>query len=185
MENKLYFITGNKNKFSEVKSILSETHEVEQLDLDLEEIQEFDAHKIIQAKLREAQKKHSGEFIIEDTSLYLDCLGGLPGPLIKWFMQTIGIEGIYNITEKYGNNKAQAKTIIGYSDSNGKIMFFEGVLEGQIVKPSGLSNFGWDPIFKPKNFDKTFQEMSREEKNKMSMRRMAVEKLKEYLGKNN
>ena len=179
-KEKLYFITGNKNKFLEVKSMLPE---VEQLEIDLEEIQEVDAHKIIQAKLKEAQKKHSGAFIIEDTSLYLKCLGGLPGPLIKWFMQTIGIEGIYNLTLKLGNNTAEAKTIIGYANSKGDIQFFEGSILGKIVKPSGPTTFGWDPIFMPEDQGKTFQQMSKEEKNKMSMRRVAVEKLKRYLNK--
>jgi inosine/xanthosine triphosphate pyrophosphatase family protein len=82
MKPRIYFITGNKNKFAEVKNMLPE---VEQLELDLEEIQEFDAHKVIQAKMKEAFKHYkSGDaFIIEDTSLYLDGLNGLPGPLIN------------------------------------------------------------------------------------------------------
>ena len=83
----LYFITGNKNKFEEVKSILPNT---EQLDIDLPEIQDIDAKIIIRAKLLAALKHKDGEFIVEDTSLYLDCLGGLPGPLIKWFMKNMG-----------------------------------------------------------------------------------------------
>src|SRR3989344_9423933 len=97
----LYFITGNKNKFAEVKSVLSD---IEQLDMDLPEIQDFDPHKVVRAKLIEALKHKDGEFIVEDTSLYLDCLGGLPGPLIKWFMKTIGNEGLCNLAEKLGNN---------------------------------------------------------------------------------
>ena len=82
----LYFITGNKNKFEEVKSILPE---IEQLDVDLPEIQDIDAQNIIRFKLLEALRHHAGEFIVEDTSLYFDCLKGLPGPLIKWFLETI------------------------------------------------------------------------------------------------
>lgn len=177
-KEKIYFITGNKNKFQEVKAMIPE---VEQLDLDLEEIQETDAHKIIQAKINEAFKHKKANFIIEDTSLYLDCLNGLPGPLIKWFMQKIGNSGIYNLAEKLGNNKAEAKTIIGYAESPNKVLFFEGSLKGELVKPSGPTSFGWDPIFRPLNSDKTFQEMTKEEKNKISMRRLAIEKLKEHL----
>ena len=86
----LYFITGNKGKLVEVQEIISS---VEQLDIDLPEIQDIDAQEIIRAKLEEAQKHHQGQFIVEDTSLYLDCLNGLPGPLIKWFMKTIGNDG--------------------------------------------------------------------------------------------
>lgn len=175
---KIYFITGNKNKFEEVKSILPH---VEQLDIDLPEIQEVDAKEILKAKLLEALNHKKAEFIVEDTSLYLKCLNGLPGPLIKWFMKTIGNEGLYNIIAKFGNAKAEAKTIIGYAKNSEEIYYFEGTIGGKIVSPSGKSGFGWDPIFQPDNNSKSFAEMSQEEKNKISMRRIAVNKLKEFL----
>ena len=191
---KLYFITGNKNKFLEIKSMIPE---LEQLELDLDEIQETDAKKIIEHKMKEALKHHQDSFIIEDTSLYIKSLNNLPGPLIKWFMQKLGNEGIWRIsdTSKFGKEKmneigkdledngAEAKTIIGYANSKGDIQFFEGSITGKIVKPSGPTNFGWDPIFMPDGYSKTFQEMTKEEKNKISMRRLAVEKLKEYFKK--
>ncbi|MFA5188965.1 MAG: RdgB/HAM1 family non-canonical purine NTP pyrophosphatase [Patescibacteria group bacterium] len=174
----IYFITGNKNKFAEVKAILPE---VEQLDIDLPEIQEIDTKEIVKEKLLEALKHKKGEFIVEDTSLYLDCLNGLPGPLIKWFLQTIGNEGLANLADKLGDDNAVAKTIIGYAKSQEDIYFFEGVINGKIISPRGETNFGWDPIFLPDGYDKTFAEMSREEKNKISMRRNAFNKLSEFL----
>jgi non-canonical purine NTP pyrophosphatase (RdgB/HAM1 family) len=177
----IYFITGNKGKLAEARAILGED-KVEGLDIDLPEIQEIDAHEIIRAKLAEAEKHQAGEFIVEDTSLYLDALNGLPGPLIKWFMKTIGNEGLAEIAEKFENSKAQAKTLIGYSDEKGNVEFFEGIIEGEIVKPQGNEGFGWDPIFKPAGFEKTFAEFEREEKNQVSMRKIAFEKLKEHLG---
>lgn len=173
----LYLITGNKNKFEEVKSMLPS---VEQLDIDLPEIQDIDARNIIKAKLLEALKHKKGEFIVEDTSLYLDCLNGLPGPLIKWFLKGIGNEGLANIVKKLGNSKAEAKTIIGYAKNSNEIFFFEGVISGAIVSLRGQAGFGWDPIFQPDNFDKTFAEMTLEEKNSVSMRKIALEKLKEF-----
>lgn len=175
----IYFITGNKGKLEEAKSILPE---VIALDIDLPEIQEIDAHRVIQAKLEEASKYNDGEFIDEDTSLYFDVLNRLPGPLIKWFMKTLGNDGLYDLVLKMGNNKAVAKTIIGYSDKNGKVEFFEGAIEGEVVEPRG-EGFGWDPIFKPSGFDKTFGEMDSDEKNAISMRKIAFEKLKNYLEK--
>jgi len=174
----LYFITGNKNKFSEVKAIIPN---VEQLDIDLPEIQDIDAKKIIRAKLLEALNYKQAEFIVEDTSLYFECLNGLPGPLIKWFMKTIGNDGLFNIAEKLGNNKAEAKTIIGYAKNPKEIYYFEGSVEGKIVSPRGKSGFGWDPIFQPEGFSKSFAELTPEEKNKISMRRIALNKLKEFL----
>jgi len=176
----LYFITGNKNKLKEVKTVLPN---IKQLDIDLPEIQEIDAKIIIKEKLLEASNHVKGEFIVEDTSLYLDCLNGLPGPLIKWFMKTIGNEGLFNLVEKFGNNKAEAKTIIGYAKNHGEIYFFEGVIKGTIIAPEAKSDFGWDPVFKPDNFNKSFAEMTKNEKNSISMRRLALNKLKEFLEK--
>lgn len=177
----IYFITGNKNKFEEIKAILPQ---VERLEIDVPEIQEIDAHKIIRKKLESAREHAKSEFIVEDTSLYLECLNGLPGPLIKWFIKTIGVDGLANIAAKMGNTAAEAKTIIGYANSSGKIRFFEGIVKGRIVFPRGEKRFEWDQIFVPEGYDKTFAEMGMEEKNKISMRRVAVNKLKEFLDKN-
>ncbi|HSX42081.1 MAG TPA: non-canonical purine NTP pyrophosphatase [Candidatus Saccharimonadales bacterium] len=174
----LFFITGSKNKFEEVKTVISD---VEQLDIDLPEIQHNDAHEIIKAKLQEAVKHRQSELMVEDTSLYFDCLNGLPGPLIKWFMKTVGNDGLANIAEKLGNTKAQAKTIIGYANSKGEVEFFEGVIEGTIVAPRGETGFGWDPIFLPDGHQKTFAEMGQDEKNTLSMRKIAALKLQERL----
>lgn len=174
----IYFITGNKDKFIEASEIIPN---LEQLDLDLPEIQELDPREIIKEKLNEATKHHSGEFIVDDTSVYLEGLNGLPGPLIKWFLKSLGRQGIYEMCEKLGNFKAIAKTVIGYSNGD-EILFFEGELNGEIVKPQG-DNFGWDPIFKPEGHEKTLALMSVEERNKIKMRGQALRKLKDYLNK--
>jgi len=173
-----YFITGNQGKLKEVQSIIPE---VEGIEIDLPELQELDPMKIITEKLKEATKNHSGEFFIEDTSLYFECLNGLPGPLIKWFLQSLGNNGLYELVEKYENKKVMAKTVIGYSNGDKDLHFFQGELAGTIVKPQGTDGFGWDPIFQPDGFDKTLSEFSLEEKNKISMRNAALMNLKEYL----
>ncbi|MGB2791435.1 MAG: RdgB/HAM1 family non-canonical purine NTP pyrophosphatase [Candidatus Moraniibacteriota bacterium] len=174
----IHFITGNKNKFEEVKMIFPD---VEQLDIDLPEIQEIDTREIIRNKLSEAFRYATGEFIVEDTSLSLECLGGLPGPLIKWFSRTLGNNGLAEIVGKLGNDRAEAKTVIGYARSREEIYFFEGILQGRIVKPRGETAFGWDSIFLADGHKKTFAEMSREEKNAISMRRKTLDKLSEFL----
>ncbi|MDD3480814.1 MAG: non-canonical purine NTP pyrophosphatase [Patescibacteria group bacterium] len=171
------FITGNQNKLREAREILGD---VEGHEIDLPEIQEVDPHIIIKAKMDEAKKQGLKNFIVEDTSLYFDGLNGLPGPLIKWFLDKLGNDGLYDLV-KDKDPKAQAKTIIGYSDKEGKISYHEGIIEGEIVAPKGDTNFGWDPIFKPDGHDKTFAEMGPEEKNTVSMRKMALEELKKYL----
>ncbi|MBI4147936.1 non-canonical purine NTP pyrophosphatase [Candidatus Woesearchaeota archaeon] len=172
-------MTGNKNKFEEIKLLLPE---IEHLDVDLPEIQALDAKHIITTKLLEALTRTKGEFIVEDTSLYLECLQGLPGPLIKWFLETLGPQGLVQLTEKLGTDKAEAKTLIGYARSAKEMYYFEGSIKGRIVQPRG-TRFGWDPIFQPEGQHKTFAEMSKEEKNTMSHRRRALDKLKEFLHK--
>ncbi|MBD3155812.1 MAG: RdgB/HAM1 family non-canonical purine NTP pyrophosphatase [Candidatus Aenigmarchaeota archaeon] len=177
----LYFITGNKGKFEDSKKIFPE---IKQLDVDLPEIQDIDSKEIIKEKVKEAFEHVEGEFIVEDTSLSFDCLNGLPGPLIKWFMKTIDNEGLYNIVEKLGKNNAEAKITLGYARSKDGIHYFEGSIKGKIVSPRGEHGFGWDPIFEPEGFTKTLAEMTREEKNSMSMRKIAMEKLKKFLDEN-
>jgi len=174
----IYFITSNKNKLTEVQTILPE---VKQLDIDLPEIQGLDAQKIIREKLLAAFSHAKGEFIVEDTSLHLDCLNGLPGSLIKWFLQAIGNQGLAQLAEKMGDDKAEAVTMIGYAKNQDEMHFFEGRVKGKIVASRGETKFGWDPIFIPNGYDKTFTEMGAEEKNKISMRRMALNKLKDFL----
>lgn len=175
---KLYFITGNKNKFQEAKSILGD---IEHLDIDLPEIQDIDTKKIIKHKLLEALNHAKGEFIVEDTSLHFDCLGGLPGPFIKWFLDTMENEGLFRIVERLGNDHAEARAILGYAKSHDEIYFFEGSIKGRIVAPRGDTSFGWDPIFQPEGFRKTFAEMPKKEKNEISHRKIALNKLSEFL----
>ncbi len=172
----LFFITGNAGKFSEAKKFIPE---IKQLDLDLAEIQSLDAHEIIQHKLEEARKKHSGRFIVEDSALYINSMNGLPGPLIKWFAKSIGYDGLAKLTKIFGS-KASAKCIIGYFDGK-ETKFFDGNVNGKIVEPRGEGGFGWDGNFVPNGYKKTFGEMPAEEKNKISMRKIAFEKLKAYL----
>lgn len=172
-----YFITGNNDKLKEAKSILGD---VNNINLDLPEIQSLDPQEIIKEKLKIVTKEHNGKFFVEDTSLYIECLNGFPGPLIKFFLQSLGNQGIYDLVKKYQNKNAIAKTVIGYS--NGRdVHFFTGVLYGKIVSPLGNNGFGWDRIFMPDGHNKTLAEMNFEEKNKISMRKESLRKLKEYL----
>lgn len=174
---KLYFITGNKEKLKEFKDLLPNVVEIK---LDLPEIQELNPKKIVEEKLKIALKTKKYPLIIEDTSLYLDSLNGFPGPLIKWLLNSIGDKGVVELITKYKNKKAVAKTIIGYADKK-EIKFFEGETKGIIVMPTSNANFGWDSIFQPEKYNKTFNEMNLEEKNKISMRNIAIRKLKNYL----
>ena len=174
----MYFITGNKNKFSEVKKHVPS---IEMKNIDLPEIQEMDAEKIIEEKLEEGIKVLKEPFIVEDTSLSIKALNNYPGALVKWFVKSLSLEDINNILFKYEDKKAIASTTIGYYDGKQK-HFFTGEIKGTIVPRRG-EGFGFDPIFQPIGSNKTFGEMTSEEKNSISHRSKAVKKLKKTLEK--
>lgn len=154
---------------------------VEALDIDLPEIQELDPRAIIEAKLQEARKRCQGSILVEDTSLHLAAINGLPGPLIKWFLASVGVNGIYEITKRFHNFRAKARTVVGYSNHQGETFFFEDTITGQIVSPRGDQGFGWDAIFQPDGHQRTFAEMQPEEKNALSMRAKCFHRLSQAL----
>ncbi len=180
VKEKLYFITGNKGKFKQAKDIIPN---IEQIDFDLPEIQELDPKKIIEEKLNEATKISNGCFFCEDVSLCINCLGGLPGPFIKWFLDALGTEGIFNLVAKFEDRSAIAKTMVGYSDGS-EIVFFEEEMKGCIVSPTGNNGYGWDCLFQRKGYNKTLADMNNEEKRDASMKTKVFLKLKEYIDSN-
>jgi len=178
----IYFVTGNEEKLKEMRLVIPS---LSNLKIDLREIQNLDAKKVIEEKIKEAWERYPElEILVEDTSLYFDCLNGMPGPYIKDFLKTLGNDGLYNLVSKYGNYGATAKTIIGHGRKGYPFEFFEGAIRGKIVSPTGEIDFGWDPIFMPDGYDKTFQQMTKEEKNKISMRRQAAQKLRVFRKEN-
>ncbi|MCK5633178.1 non-canonical purine NTP pyrophosphatase [bacterium] len=184
MNKKITFVTGNKGKLAEVQAFLGCVYGKH---FDLPEIQEVNSKKIIQEKLRVACSHFDGPVMVDDTALYIECFSkkdgtdGLPGPFIKWFLQTMGNDGLAKMALKLGKTAARASTIIGYADGCDNVSFFEGTLNGTIVAPQGTSNFGWDHIFIPEGYNKTFAAMSVEEKNQISPRSLAIKKLKIFL----
>lgn len=175
---KLYFITGNAGKFEEAKGVIPE---LELLDIDLPEIQDIDPEMIITAKLEAAFEYHDGPFIVEDTSLSFDCLNGLPGPLVKWFIKSIGNRGLYDLANHYQNFGATASSHVGYAKNRDDIRFFRNSLRGTISSVAGSNGFGWDEIFTPEGHTKTFAEMTPNEYLPLRMRRKALEELAQAL----
>lgn len=177
----LKFITGNKNKYYEVSRHLSPI-KLKQVKINLDEIQEIDPFKIINHKLKQAFKHSRGPFLIEDDSLYLEFLGGkLPGPLIKWFNDTMGNPGLYELARKTGKNKAEMLTLIGLAENSHKIVYFTGRTKGQIVKAKGGGGFEFDLIFKPDGQTQTAAQLKAKGIYLTSARAKAVKKLKKYL----
>lgn len=178
----LSVITGNQGKFKEIKQFLDAASiEIKQVDIDLDEIQDIDPITVIEHKVQEALKHGYTNFILDDSALYINGLNNLPGPLLKWFLQEIGIDGIYKMACAMGNCSAKFETIIAYADNNHKIQYFTGTTEGSIVPPRGTHGFGATPIFQPTGSQKTYAEMEFEEKRQWGQRIRALEQLKEFL----
>ncbi len=171
-----YFATGNENKLREFNQILG--LELEQIDLDLLEPQGIAVLEIVKEKARDAYEKTGKPVLVEDTGLEFSAWNGLPGALIKWFLDSVGNEGILKMMVKEDDRQAKAKTAVGFYDGK-KCHVFLGEVEGEIpTEIRGVSGFGWDPIFIPDGYQKSFAEMESSEKNEVSMRKLALEKLK-------
>lgn len=124
----------------------------------------------------------------EDTGLFVDTLGGKPGV----YSARYGGRGDKSNREKLllelkGKDKRGAyfKTVIALVISEKWIEFFEGKVRGKITEEEvGNSGFGYDPIFLPKGYNKTFAQMSTDEKNNISHRKIALEKVFDYIEDN-
>lgn len=174
---KIYFATSNKNKFNEFENILG--FKLNQLNIDLDEIQAIDVEKVVEHKTRQAYKIIKKPVITEDTGLYFEEWGGLPGALAKFFDQTIGYKNLCQMLKS--NRRAKAQTVIGYFDGK-SYRSFKGEVKGTIARrPKGKNNFGWDIIFIPNGCKKTYAELTSQEKNKISMRKKALNKFKRFL----
>jgi non-canonical purine NTP pyrophosphatase (RdgB/HAM1 family) len=177
----MILVTGNEGKLREFRSILGDSLESRAIDLD--ELQSLDPEVIIKHKLQQAFEIIKSTVIVEDTSLCIDALGGLPGTLIKWFESSLSLNKIVKMARSLqveDELSATASTAVGWYDGK-DIIFVTGITKGIIVEPKGENKFGWDPIFVPDGSNKTQAEMDITEKNIYSSRRKAVELLVEKL----
>jgi len=190
-KGKISFVTGNQNKLKEVKLILEETGDnfpIEAVAIDLPELQGQNSEQICIEKCKIAAEKVRGPVIVEDTCLCFNAFNGHPGHYIKWWLNDVGLDGLFGLVD--GKDKsAYALCTFAFSsgDPDEVPVTFKGITNGVIVSPRSNPNekaFGWDPIFQPDGYDLTFAQMSVEEKNKISHRRKSVEKLREYLKEN-
>ncbi|KKK19371.1 hypothetical protein P175DRAFT_0511933 [Aspergillus ochraceoroseus IBT 24754] len=173
------FITGNKNKLAEVRAILGSVVNVENQSVDVPEIQGT-IEEIAKEKCRHAAKIVGGPVLTEDTALEFHALKGLPGPYIKSFLEALGHEGLNKMLDSFESRGAEAVCTFAFSQGPGsEPILFQGRTEGVIVRPRGPPNFGWDPIFEYEG--KTYAEMTKEEKNKISHRYKALVKLQQWL----
>jgi XTP/dITP diphosphohydrolase len=189
---KLVFATNNLNKLKEVQEMLSNSMEVLSLK-DINCFDEVDETELTlegnaQLKANYITNKFGYNCFADDTGLEVDSLDGKPGVYSARFagepanseknMQKLLVD-IGNKT----NRKAQFRTAVCLNLNEHQYLF-EGICKGEILtKKQGEKGFGYDPIFKPDGYTTSFAEMSSEEKNTISHRGIAIQKLVAFLSK--
>lgn len=187
---KLVFATNNAHKLAEVRAILSPEYTIISLaDLDCnEDIPEtattLEGNSLLKAKY--VYDKFGFDCFADDTGLEVDALNGEPGVYSARYAgeENNSHENMWKVLSLLGDNKNRAacfRTVISLIQG-GNTTLFEGKIEGVIIsKPLGKSGFGYDPIFVPNNYVLSFAQLSAEEKNRISHRAIAVQKLVDYL----
>ena len=184
----VFFATNNVHKFNEVRVVLARYGiAVGMLRAKGVEIQSDDLGEIAKASALNACARCGLPVIVEDAGLFVDALKGFPGPYAAYAYQTLGNAGLLKLMENVSDRSAKFKSAIVYcDDSSHEPVLFQGEVKGVITvgerKPDGLSSFGFDPVFQPDGEEKTFAEMSIEEKNRFSHRAVATRLFAEWYG---
>lgn len=178
---KVDFATSNKFKVDEANEVGKKFGiEFVQISQNYPEIRAENVEDVALDGARYVYKNFQKPVIVEDTGMYITALNGFPGSYSKFVFQKIGNEGILRLLHDKKDRSATFISAIGYFD--GKILeTFVGKVEGNIVEKNlGSDGFGYDPIFLPKGYKKTFAE-DYEVKKKISHRTKAFEKFCEWL----
>jgi len=187
---KLIFATNNLHKLEEIRSILPEKYKISGLREAgiIEEIPEtqdsIEGNAIEKAKF--IYEKYSLPCFADDTGLEVQALSGRPGVYSARYASEEGnskknIVKLLKELENIDDRIAWFRTVIAYI-SNGVFKTFEGHVEGTITSQvQGKNGFGYDPVFVPRGFIKTFAEMPLFEKNQISHRSIALQKFITYL----
>ena len=190
----LVFATQNEGKYNEVKKLIPSVISLLSLD-DLNfcgEIEETGKTLKQNAKIKSdfIYKNYNTNCFADDSGLEIDSLKGLPGVYSARFAgnnckSQDNIEKVWRLLAGYKNTNAKLKSVFSLN-INGKTFFFEGKIEGKIIfDQRGQNGFGYDSIFIPNGYKKTFAELDLIEKNKISHRSKALKKLIIFLDKKN
>tara|TARA_Y100000992_G_C21252495_1_gene486628 strand:+ start:1070 stop:1651 length:582 start_codon:yes stop_codon:yes gene_type:complete len=189
--NKIVFATGNPNKLKEVNSATVGFEIIGLKDVKItEKIPEtgFTLKENALQKAKYVYDKTGLDCFSDDTGLEIEALNNRPGVYSAMYAGPScnaenNMRKVLKELEESTNRNAQFKTVIGLI-LNGKEHFFEGLVSGVILKEKkGRGGFGYDPIFRPSGYKKSFAEMSITQKNEISHRGLAVKKLIAFLAR--
>lgn len=191
---KILIATNNRHKINEIRNILKndklELLTLSDLKINIEVDEDKDSLEgNAFKKADEIYKTANTPTIADDTGLFVDALNGEPGVFSSRYAGDNAtyddncqklLRTMENIPE--GKRNAYFKTVVCFSESENNYHFFEGICKGKITtKKYGEKGFGYDPLFIPDGFDKTYAEMSEDDKNSISHRSEAFKKAGEYI----
>lgn len=186
----IIFATNNAHKLAEVQAVLGDGFRLKTprecgITEDIPETQPTLEGNASQ-KARYLHDRTGGNCFADDTGLEVCALGGAPGVHSARYAtdghdfeanNCLLLKNLQGVTDR----RARFRTVISLI-LNGEEHLFEGIVEGHIAdRPSGVEGFGYDPLFIPDGFEKTFAEMTAEEKNEISHRGRAVRRLADFL----
>jgi XTP/dITP diphosphohydrolase len=187
---KIVFASNNKNKIQEIQSMLPDTIQIVSLESIgcFEKIPEtadtIEGNAILKANY--VTQKYGFDCFADDTGLEVETLNGEPGVYSARYAgeQRNADDNMNKLLEELldkPNRNAQFKTVIALNLKE-KQYLFEGIASGEItLEKMGTGGFGYDPIFKPTNYDETFAELSLAVKNEISHRGKATKALLDFL----
>ncbi|MFY0594094.1 RdgB/HAM1 family non-canonical purine NTP pyrophosphatase [Roseivirga sp.] len=186
---KLCFATNNEHKLEEVRQILGDRFQILSLkDIGFEgELPE--THETLEENSFEKAEYLFERFQIpifsDDSGLEVHSLNGRPGVHTAYYAgdrnASKNMAKVLEELAEHTDRSAQFRAVVTFIDTNGHHQF-EGIIEGQIApEMTGEDGFGYDPIFLPEGYNKTFAQLSAEVKNTMSHRKRSVEKLAQFL----
>lgn len=179
---RVFFATTNQHKFEEASKVLRAygvelvLYRFEKPELQLSSLREI---ALMSALVAYA---HVGApVVVEDSGLFVKALGGFPGPFSSYVYKTIGVRGLLKLMENVEDREAYFESAVALVRPPYERVFVARV-KGRIAdSPRGTGGFGFDPVFIPEGEDRTFAEMSVEEKNAYSHRAKAFRMLGEWM----
>jgi len=174
-EKTVWFLSGNVDKFREASSILAPFGVgVRHLKRPKVEIQDPRLENIARFALKEALVDHRKPTVVEDSGLFIEALGGFPGPYSSFVYETIGLKGILALVRRHQRRRAFFQSTIAFGSPSIEPQIFTGKVRGRIARRvTGKSGFGYDPIFIPDGSQKTFGQTGLSFKNANSHRARA------------
>ncbi len=179
----VWFMTENPDKFREAKSILyTRGIQIRQLKRAKVEVQDSSLERIARFAVKTASVDRPGLLLVEDSGLFIDALGGFPGPFSSYVYKTIGLKGILDLMHGH-RRSAYFQSSIAVGSAALRPRAFTGIVRGSIAREiAGNAGFGYDPIFVPEGFRETFGQTKAEFKNKYSHRARAFLKFAKWHG---